>query len=87
MPCREECCAARWLEARTRRESAGDAGEGADEAQLRREVEEGRGRWSWGAGGGCCCEECCAARWRVASERGVGPVSYTHLTLPTNREV
>ena len=25
--------------------------------------------------------------WRLVNETGVGPVSYTHLTLPTNREV
>ena len=32
------------------------------------------------------CEACDGAG-RKAKSRGLGPVSYTHLTLPTNREV
>ena len=31
--------------------------------------------------------ECILSETRGSGERRVGPVSYTHLTLPTNREV
>ena len=37
---------------------------------MRRTAEDWRRRWIWGAGGGPCCEERCAARRRVARERG-----------------
>merc|ERR1712091_230062 len=50
---------------------ASGCGAGAAGARLRRGVEGGRGRWSWGGGRAPCCEECCAARWRAVREASV----------------